>query len=98
MNIVNHESGVRCIVGDCYDTLLMSACACRLTEASQTLSNASSDIGELIILAPGAPVAAGIDHSGDRGRLQPSEAAEQPCQGTWGITNTEGPLRIPGTT
>lgn len=74
----------------------MSAYPCRLTEASQTLSDASPDSGKRIILTPRAPVAAGIDHSGDQGRLQPSEAAEQPCQGARDIHHTEGALRIPG--
>ena len=94
---MSHARIVCCIFGDCYDTLLMRACACRLTEAGQTLIDASSDIGEHIILVPSAPVAAGIDHSGDQGRLQPAKAAEQPCQGAWDINHTKGPLRVPGT-
>ena len=69
MGVVQHMRREYCISEDNSDTILVNAGACRRIVASEYLSNASSDSGKRILLTFRAPVAAGIDHSGDQGRL-----------------------------
>ena len=69
MGVVQHMRRECCISEDNCNTFLMNAGACRRIVASEDLSNASSDSGKRILLTFRAPVAAGIDHSGDQGGL-----------------------------
>ena len=96
MIVAKYVRGVSYILAINCDTLFISACPCRIIVASEDLRNASSDSRKRIALTPRAPVAAGIDNSGNQGRLQLFNSAEQPCEGTSAIKCTAGPLRISG--